>query len=89
MSDNAWKPDKLKKAEGENNGVENDHAILERKTRAILNKLCPSRFETLMVHFNALDIDTESKLKLCMELIFEKVCHKFLLLCQCRSRYST
>ena len=46
---------------------------LERDVRAILNKLCPQNFDKLVQKFNLLTIDTEVKLKACIELIFEKV----------------
>ena len=54
---------------------------LERDVRAILNKLCPQNFDKLVQKFNLLTIDTEVKLKACIELIFEKVrqiCNFFL-----------
>ena len=47
-------------------------AELERNVRSILNKLTPQKFETLVQKFNDLPIDTEIKLKTCIELIFEK-----------------
>ena len=47
--------------------------ILLRKARGILNKLCPQKFDILVTKFQDLQIDTESKLKACMELVFEKV----------------
>ncbi len=45
-----------------------------RKARGILNKLCPQKFDILVEKFNDLQIDTEEKLRLCIELVFEKVC---------------
>jgi len=45
---------------------------LARKARAILNKLTPQKFDRLVDAFNALVIDNEEKLRLCMELVFEK-----------------
>ena len=47
--------------------------VLARKARGILNKLCPQKFDILVDKFNDLEIDTEEKLRLCMELVFEKV----------------
>ncbi len=44
-----------------------------RKARGILNKLCPQKFDILVEKFNELQIDTEEKLRVCMELVFEKV----------------
>jgi translation initiation factor 4G len=46
---------------------------LLRKARGILNKLCPQKFDILVEKFNELQIDTEEKLRVCMELVFEKV----------------
>ena len=66
-AENAWKS-KLKGAE-EQDPVK----ALERDVRAILNKLCPQNFDKLVKKFNELTIDTEVKLKACIELIFEKV----------------
>ena len=48
-------------------------ATLSRKARGILNKLCPQKFDILVEKFKELQIDTEEKLRLCMELVFEKV----------------
>jgi translation initiation factor 4G len=47
--------------------------VLLRKARGILNKLCPQKFDILVDKFNELQIDTEDKLRVCMELVFEKV----------------
>ena len=57
----------------EENGEEDEMAALERKSRAILNKLTPQKFDKLVQQFKELEIDTEAKLKMCMELVFEKV----------------
>jgi hypothetical protein len=43
------------------------------QVRAILNKLTPQKFSTLVAQFQELPIDSQSKLNTCMELIFEKV----------------
>ena len=68
-AENAWKPRKL-----DNEDVEEDEmAILERKSRAILNKLTPQKFDKLVQQFKELQIDTVEKLTMCMELVFEKV----------------
>ena len=48
-------------------------AVLERRSRAILNKLTPQKFDKLVQQFKELDIDTIEKLTMCMELVFEKV----------------
>ena len=47
--------------------------VLLRKARGILNKLCPQKFDVLVEKFKELEIDSEEKLRLCMELVFEKV----------------
>ena len=49
-------------------------AVLERKVRAILNKLTPQKFDKLVAQFKEQEIDTVDKLEMCMELVFEKVC---------------
>ncbi len=46
---------------------------LPKKVRAILNKLTPQKFNKLVEQFQELPIDSQTKLKCCMELIFEKV----------------
>ena len=68
-AENAWKPQN--KLDG--NEVTDPLAELERNVRSILNKLTPQKFETLVEKFNGLPIDTQEKLKACIELIFEKV----------------
>jgi len=45
---------------------------LYRKTRSILNKLTPQKFQVLLSQMQALKIDTESKLKGVVDLVFEK-----------------
>ena len=73
-AENAWKPSvKKASAGGETNGdTEDPLQELLRRSRAILNKLTPQKFEKLVESFNELPIDTEEKLKACMELVFEK-----------------
>ena len=72
-TENAWKPGV--KGGGDTNGDSEDNVMkdLAKKARGILNKLTPQRFDTLVEQFGNLEIDTEDKLKLCMELVFEKV----------------
>jgi translation initiation factor 4G len=67
-AENAWKPRKHEVDENED-----EMAVLERKVRAILNKLTPQKFDKLVGQFKELEIDTSVKLELCMELVFEKV----------------
>lgn len=78
-AENAWKPAVKLKAGGaaaaaaQENGEQDPMAELSKKTRSILNKLCPQKFDVLVEKFNDLAIDTEEKLQLVMELVFEKV----------------
>jgi len=65
-AENAWKPSK------KDNTTLDDLESLTKKIRAILNKLCPQKFDTLVARFNDLVIDTEEKLVKAMELVFEK-----------------
>ena len=67
-AENAWKPKKF-----DENGEDNEMAVLERKMRAILNKLTPQKFDKLVLQFKELDIDSAEKLEMGMELVFEKV----------------
>ena len=48
-------------------------AILLGKFQAILNKLTPQRFQRLAEQALALDINTEKRLKGCVDLITERV----------------
>lgn len=66
-ADNAWTPGS--KAPDDK---ESELNVLLKKVRAILNKLTPQKFSTLVVQFKELDIDSEEKLVSCMELVFEK-----------------
>jgi len=66
-SDNAYKPGKENKPK-DNDALE----VLGKKVRAILNKLTPQKFQTLVVQFKEIEINTEERLALAIELIFEK-----------------
>jgi len=46
---------------------------LYKKVRGILNKLTPQKFKTLIQQVLDLQIDTEHRLKGCIDIIFEKV----------------
>ena len=75
-AENAWTPSMKAKSdptkkEGED-PKESEEAELRRKAIAILNKLTPQKFDTLVQRFQELVIDTPEKLSLCMELVFEK-----------------
>ena len=70
-AENAWMPsvkDKKKEADPKESEMEE----LRRKALAILNKLTPQKFETLVQRFQELPIDSYQKLATCMELVFEK-----------------
>jgi translation initiation factor 4G len=45
---------------------------LKKGVLAILNKLCPQKFDILVEKFTALPITNQNHLQECMELIFEK-----------------
>merc|ERR1719295_693631 len=69
-TENAWKPGQMaEKGKGEE---EDPLAEVSKQTLAILNKLTPQKFDKLLAKFNEINIDTEAKLRKCMELIFEK-----------------
>jgi len=72
-AENAWKPGvKDKSKEGSADPAEQDKQDLRKKVLAILNKLTPQKFQTLVDKFQELPIDTQEKLSVCMELVFEK-----------------
>ena len=50
---------------------------LYKQVRAVLNKLTPQKFGTLIQQIMALKIDTEERLKGTIDLIFEKVCQLY------------
>jgi len=67
-AENAWKRGDQAPA-GESAGPIDEVA---KQTLAILNKLTPQKFDTLIKKFNMINIDTEAKLQKCIDLIFEK-----------------
>lgn len=70
-SENAWKPALVTKkdlAEDESLATQD----LYKKVRGILNKLTPQKFATLMQQVLDLQIDTEHRLKGCIDIVFEK-----------------
>jgi len=73
-SDKAWKPGvAADKKQGDAPGAEGDDLEeLKKKVRAILNKLTPQKFETLVKQFQELPIDKKEKMESAMELVFEK-----------------
>jgi len=70
-AENAWKPS-VKDNKKDVDPKETEIQELRRKSLAILNKLTPQKFETLVLKFQDLPIDSPEKLSLCMELVFEK-----------------
>ncbi|KAH3718399.1 hypothetical protein DPMN_061203 [Dreissena polymorpha] len=68
-AENAWKPGHLKPGKD----AEVDEATeLYKKIRSILNRLTPQKFKVLLPQMNGLKIDTESKLKGVIDIVFEK-----------------
>jgi len=67
-TDNAWKPGQKADVKEE----EDPLADVAKQTLAILNKLTPQKFDKLIQKFNEITIDTEAKLRKCIDLIFEK-----------------
>merc|ERR1719282_626956 len=70
-AENAWKPS-VKDTKKDADPKETEVQELRRKSLAILNKLTPQKFDTLVEKFEGLPIDSFEKLSLCMELVFEK-----------------
>ncbi|KAK3598299.1 hypothetical protein CHS0354_010275 [Potamilus streckersoni] len=67
----AWKPGH--RAEKIDQGdVDLKSEELYKKVRSILNKLTPQKFQTLVAKMQALEIDTEARLKNVIDLVFEK-----------------
>lgn len=63
--ENAWKPSyKITK--------ETEDEELNRRVRSILNKLTPQKFHILLTQMRSIQIDTENKLKVVIDLLFEK-----------------
>ena len=76
-AENAWTPSAKAKSDpkakdGDKDPKETELQELRRKAIAILNKLTPQKFDTLVLRFQELPIDSAEKLSLCMELVFEK-----------------
>ncbi|ELU17393.1 hypothetical protein CAPTEDRAFT_19755 [Capitella teleta] len=68
---NAWKPPaKVASADGVSQELVEQEVF--RKVRAILNKLTPQNFQTLIPQFAELEISTESLLKGAIMIVFEK-----------------
>lgn len=62
--ENAWKPSYKISKESEDE--------INRKVRSILNKLTPQKFHVLLAQIREIQIDTENKLKVVIDLLFEK-----------------
>ena len=50
--------------------------LLKKNVLTVLNKLTPQKFDILVEKFNALPIDSQTKLQVCIELIFEQAMNK-------------
>ena len=48
-------------------------AEVSKQTLAILNKLTPQKFDTLIVKFNQIKIDSVEKLRRCIDLVIDRV----------------
>ncbi|GFY43048.1 eukaryotic translation initiation factor 4 gamma 3 [Trichonephila inaurata madagascariensis] len=71
-SQNAWKPMHKTEVPNDVNMEELEKEKLKRSVQGVLNKLTPQKFETLLAQLKNLNIDTEEKLSLVIDLIFEK-----------------
>ena len=71
-AENAWKPTVKDKKDGKPPPELSEMDDLKKKVLAILNKMTPEKFQTLVDRFQELPIDTQDKLGVCMELVFEK-----------------
>lgn len=69
--ENAWKP-KMLQGEDNRSKDEKETDELTRKFRSTLNKLTPENFDTLVKQIMSAKIDTTERLKICIELVFEK-----------------
>ncbi|KAI2795460.1 Eukaryotic translation initiation factor 4 gamma [Blomia tropicalis] len=67
-NENAWKPGKL----ASDDPVEMETEKLLKNVRAILNKLTPQNYQTLLEQFKKLEVDTRDRLTRIIDLIFEK-----------------
>ena len=78
QAENAWTPGAKHKTVGEQEGSDDtvlpakQLEALSKSVRSILNKLTPQKFDRLVEQFKELPIDTEEKLNLCTDLVFEK-----------------
>jgi len=75
-TENPWTPG--------HNMNEDPLADVSRQTLAILNKLTAQTFDKLVQKFEEITIDTEAKLRKCVELIFEKSIRRILIFPQQR-----
>nr|CAH0113662.1 unnamed protein product [Daphnia galeata] len=70
---NVWKPKHASKFnEWEENPEKAGTEAMLKTVRGILNKLTPSKFETLLARIQALDIDSEDRLEGVIKLFYEK-----------------
>lgn len=71
VSENAWKPKRLKTAAEEADESKQTQELY-KKFRSILNKLTPEKFDKLIKQILELDINTEERFKGVIDLVFEK-----------------
>ncbi|CAG0913967.1 unnamed protein product [Notodromas monacha] len=71
-SKNAWKPSVV--AVPDEKPSSEMHEVLAKKVRGVLNKLTPSKFETLLGQVKDLPIHTHEELDCVIDLVFEKAC---------------
>nr|XP_026694997.1 eukaryotic translation initiation factor 4 gamma 1 [Ciona intestinalis] len=92
-SENAWKPSKLDSKATDLSEEEQQTAEILRNVRAILNKLTPQKFQPLLQKVQALDINTEVRLRGVIDLIFEKAidepsfCEPYANMCRMMSQF--
>ena len=70
QTDNAWKP--THKDDKKQDPEQQKTDALYKAVTGILNKLTPQKFQTLVGQVLTLPIDTEERLKGCIDLVFEK-----------------
>ena len=77
MAEVRWIPSMLNQARDTELAETGRAEQLYRKFRAILNKLTPQKFQSLAEQALKLEINTEERLRGCIDMIYEKVCLSF------------